>query len=151
MQPVLATREQRLITYLIDLIPAITASVLVGWIPILGAILAGFILGSYWLFRDVTGGSLGKLALGLRVRNRDGSEANVGSRVLRNLTIAAGPGLLIIPLLGYALAPLMAALLIITESIMLLTQGERLGDKLAGTAVFRADSLPGQVSTTTAG
>ena len=84
---------------------------------------------------------MGKLALGLCVRNRDGSEATVVSRILRNLTIAFGPGLLIIPLLGYALAPPTAVLLIATEALMLVTQGERLGDKLAGTAVFRADSI----------
>ncbi len=99
----------------------------------------------------MTGGSLGKLALGVRVRNRDGSEATIGSRVLRNVTIAFGPALLVIPLLGYVLAALTASLLIVTETIMLLTQGERLGDKLAGTAVFRADSLPGEVNPTTAG
>ena len=150
MQPIAATKEQRFITYLIDVIPAFFVSILFGWIPILGAILVGMILGSYWLLRDVTGGSLGKLALGLRVRSRDGSEAGVGSRILRNLPIAFGPALLILPLIGYVLAPTIAFLLIITETIMLLTQGERLGDRLAGTGVFRLDSLSDQISTTAA-
>jgi uncharacterized RDD family membrane protein YckC len=137
MQPAPATTGQRLVTYLVDVIPAIILAVLTGWIPIIG----GVVLASYWLLRDVTGASLGKLLLGLRVRKRDGSEIDAGSRVLRNVTIALGPSLLIIPLLGYALAPPVACVLILIETIMLLTQGERLGDKFAGTAVFRAESL----------
>jgi uncharacterized RDD family membrane protein YckC len=106
-------------------------------IPILGPIIAGFLLLPYWLFRDITGRSIGKMLLGLKVVNKDGSPASIGARILRNLPIAIGPGLLIIPLLGYVLAPIVALLLICTEIVMLLTQGNRLGDRLAGTTVTR--------------
>ena len=56
MQPITATKEQRFITYLIDVIPAFFVSILFGWIPILGAIVVGMVLGSYWLLHDATGG-----------------------------------------------------------------------------------------------
>jgi uncharacterized RDD family membrane protein YckC len=123
--------------YLIDVIPAILAGLAVGWIPIVGAVMLGFILFAYWLLRDITGSSIGKLVLGLRVVKKDGSPSGIKERILRNLPIAAGPGLLIIPLAGYAIAPPMAGILILTESVLLLAKNERLGDMLAGTTVVK--------------
>lgn len=122
--------------YLIDVIPACILG-LFGIIPIVGPIIAGLLLLPYWLLRDITGRSLGKMLLGLKVVNKDGSSAPVGARILRNITIAIGPGLLIIPFLGLLLGPIVAFLLILTEVVMLLTQGNRLGDRLAGTTVTR--------------
>jgi uncharacterized RDD family membrane protein YckC len=123
--------------YLIDVIPAVIAALALGWIPILGAILAGFVLGFYWLFRDVLGASLGKLLVRTRIVGPDGAPAGIGRRILRNLPIAFGPSLLIIPFLGYAIAPVISGLIILTEVIMVSSQNERLGDRLAGTTVVR--------------
>jgi len=134
---VAASTGERAGGYLIDVIPAFVMAAAVGWIPILGAILAGFFLGFYWLFRDILGASLGKLLLGLRINGPDGQSASIGRRVLRNLPIAFGPSLLVIPILGYAIAPVVSALIILTEVIMVSTQRERLGDRLAGTVVVR--------------
>jgi len=144
MQPALGSDIQAQIAspgiraagYLIDLIPACMLG-LFGMIPLLGAIIAGLLLLPYWLLRDITGRSLAKMLLGLAVVNKDGSPATTGARILRNVPIAIGPGLLIIPLLGYVLAPIFAFLLISTEVVMLLTQRNRLGDRLAGTTVIR--------------
>ena len=123
--------------YLLDVIPAVIVGLAIGWIPIVGAVIAGFILLAYWLLRDVTGNSMGKLILGLQVVRKDGSPSTVRDRILRNLTIATGPALLIIPLAGYVIAPPVAGILILTETILLLAKKERLGDMLAGTTVVK--------------
>src|SRR4051812_32141525 len=77
--------------YLIDVIPAVMVAFALGWIPILGAVLDGFVLLAYWLLRDINGASLGKLALGLKVVKKDGSESGTRERLLRNLTLCVGP------------------------------------------------------------
>jgi uncharacterized RDD family membrane protein YckC len=136
VQQQIASSGIRAAGYLIDLIPACILA-LFGMIPLLGPIIAGLLLLPYWLFRDITGGSLAKMLLGLAVVKKDGSPATIGARILRNLPLAVGPGLLIIPLLGYVLAPVVAFLLVCTEVVMLVTQGNRLGDRLAGTTVVR--------------
>jgi uncharacterized RDD family membrane protein YckC len=102
---------------LLDAIPAIVAGLLVGWIPVVGAIILGFIPLIYWLFRDIAGSSLGKLILGMKVVKKDGSPSAALQRMLRNLPIAFGPALLIIPLAGYVIAPVVAFILILTEAI----------------------------------
>ncbi|MGC8916589.1 MAG: RDD family protein [Thermoanaerobaculum sp.] len=122
--------------YLIDVIPAAFLG-LSGLIPIVGPMIAGLLLTPYWLFRDVTGRSLGKLAVGTEVVRREGDLAPTWARILRNLPIALGTMLLIIPLLGYVLAPPVLSLVIVAEGIMVLTTGERIGDRIAGTRVVR--------------
>src|SRR5665213_353922 len=117
MQLEVADKGIRAAGYLIDVIPACIFG-LFGFIPIVGAMIAGFLLLPYWLLRDITGRSLGKMMLGMEVVRADGSPAPVSARILRNLTIAVGPGLLIIPLLGYVLAPPVGGLLILTEIVM---------------------------------
>jgi len=123
--------------YLLDLIPGGVLALLVGWIPVLGLILAGLLLTPYWLLRDVTGRSPGKLLLGLQVANIEGGPAPVGARILRNLPIAAGPMMMIIPVLGYVLAPIVSVPLMLTEMILTLSSGQRLGDRIAHTIVVR--------------
>lgn len=136
MELAFASKGERAGTYLIDLIPAVIVGFIFGWIPIVGPMIAGFILACYWLLRDITGGSIGKLLLGLRVVGKNGEEAKFSQRILRNVTIAAGPALLIIPLVGPFVALPITAILILVEIVLVLSQGERLGDRIAGTAVI---------------
>jgi len=131
-----ADKGLRAAGYLLDLIPAILIGLL-GLIPIVGAMLAGFILAPYWLFRDVGGASLGKRILGIKVVARDGRPASFGSRLLRNVPIALGPSLLVIPFLGLIVGPSVAFVSTVIETIFLFTQGERLGDRWAGTVVLK--------------
>lgn len=126
----------RVCAYLIDCIPAMLIG-LFNLIPIAGAVICGLLATPYWLLRDVTGASLGKLVLGLRVVSKDGSDSTVGQRVLRNLTLAIGPALLIIPLLGIILCAIIGGVIGLVEIIFFLTQRERLGDRFAKTAVVR--------------
>ncbi len=122
--------------YLIDVIPAMLLG-LVAIIPLIGIMVAGCLLAPYWLLRDIVGASLGKLALGLRVVQKDGQPASTKALILRNAPLALGPILMTIPLLGYLLGPPIAGIMILVEGISLMAQGERIGDRLAGTAVVR--------------
>jgi uncharacterized RDD family membrane protein YckC len=134
--PVVADKWLRVAGYLIDLIPAVILG-LVALIPFVGIIIAGLFLTPYWLLRDVGGASLGKVLLGMRIVTLDGQPASTGARVLRNLTLIPAPACMIIPLIGYLLVTPVAFIVILVEAIMLLSQGSRLGDKLAGTVVVK--------------
>jgi len=137
----LSARSRELIgpraaAYLIDLLPALVISV-VGVVPLVGQLIAGLLLGCYWLLRDITGASLGKLLLGLRVSRDDGTQSTVGARIGRNIPLTLGPFLVAIPLIGYIIGPPVALISLVVEVILLMTQGSRLGDKIARTAVMR--------------
>ena len=127
----------RALGYIIDVIPMIIIGVVIGWIPIIGAIIFGVILLCYWLLRDFAGHSLGKIVLGLEVVKKDGTPSDTKARILRNVTIAIGPAFLILPVIGYVLGPVLSLICIVTEMIMLLVTKERIGDRLAGTTVVK--------------
>jgi len=135
-----ADKGIRVAGYLIDVVPAVVLG-LFGLIPVLGSIIAGLLLAPYWLLRDTAGASIGKLILGYRVVLKDGRSAGVGARILRNLPLAVGPAFLVIPFLGYVLGPTISFVAILVEGILLLTGGERLGDKIAGTTASKKSSL----------
>ncbi len=127
----------RALGYIIDVVPVMIVGAAIGWIPIIGAMIFGVILLGYWLMRDYWGHSLGKIVLGLEVVKKDGSPADTKARVLRNVTIAVGPAMLILPVIGYVLGPVLSLICIVTEIIMLLVNKERIGDRLAGTTVVK--------------
>jgi uncharacterized RDD family membrane protein YckC len=136
MPQVIADKGIRVAGYFIDVVPTLLV-LFVGWIPIIGLMLAGAFLVPYWLLRDVAGASLGKMLLGLKVVAKDGQPASTGARVLRNLPLSLGPACALIPVLGYVIAAPVAGIVVLVEAIMLLSQGERLGDRLAKTAVVK--------------
>lgn len=131
-----ADKGVRAAGYLIDVLPAVLLG-LFGLIPLAGPIIAGLLLTPYWLLRDVVGASIGKLMLGERIESLDGSPAGVGARILRNLPLAVGPAFLILPIIGYFLGPLVSGVVVLVETILLLSSGERLGDRIAKTVVVR--------------
>jgi uncharacterized RDD family membrane protein YckC len=96
------------------------------------------------LLRDLTGASLGKKALGLLVVKKDGTPSGTKERLLRNVPIAIGPAMLIIPLPDSIMARIIAGFLILIEAVLLFVKKERLGDMLAGTSVTKVpdDSDP---------
>jgi uncharacterized RDD family membrane protein YckC len=132
-----AHKATRVAAYLIDALAAVLLVNLVGFIPSAGIYLAVFCLLPFWLLRDVTGASLGKLLLRLKVVTLDGQPATLGPRILRNLPLAIGPLCALIPYLGYFFAAPLALIVILFEGLLLLTQGHRLGDRLANTTVVR--------------
>ena len=129
---------------------ASTSRRFVGWVIDIAILLAiGFIMESfgdaavqifpflmlaYLLFRDVTGVSIGKYVLRMRVEGR--SQA----RIVRNATIAAGS---LVGVAGVS-GPVdtIASSLILVECLYILVRGERIGDRLAGTEVVM--SVPPQ-------
>ncbi len=129
-------RGLRVAAYLIDVLPTLLVG-LFGLIPLIGLMIVGFFLLPYWLLRDITGGSLGKLLLGLRVVAATGGPSSAGQRIVRNLPLVVAPGLMMIPLLGYLLAIPAGLIVVVAEAIVLLTQGNHLGDRLAGTTVIK--------------
>ncbi|HTH50708.1 MAG TPA: RDD family protein [Pyrinomonadaceae bacterium] len=107
-------------------------------IPFLG-IIGAPLLCAYWISRDsfFGGQSIGKKALGLKVIKPDGSPFVWADSVKRNL-VYFGYLVLMIPWLGIILNAVVNVPLGIIELIMVLTSGQRLGDKQGGTYVVRA-------------
>jgi uncharacterized RDD family membrane protein YckC len=125
----------RALGYLIDLLPTFLA-IPFFLIPILGQIVAGALLCAYWLLRDINGASLGKTALGCRVATmRKGEETLQKQRIFRNLPLTIIPLSLMIPFIGFFLVLLVGPIVIVLETISLLTTGRRIGDMLAGTTI----------------
>ncbi len=127
---------RRIAAYLIDVIPMLLLSTL-HFVPVIGWMLYGLIHACYWLLRDVNGASLGKLALGDFVASTNGTPASTQQRILRNVPLAI-PGLFgMIPFLGLIFELVLAFIIFSGEAILLLATGRRLGDRIAGTTVFR--------------
>jgi uncharacterized RDD family membrane protein YckC len=98
----------------------------------------GLIHACYWLFRDINGASPGKMVMGSFVASENGTPATQNQRIIRNIPLAL-PGIVgMIPLLGIFFEAGLAALIFCGEAILLLATGRRLGDRIAGTMVFRA-------------
>lgn len=131
-----AGRGRRLVAYMID---AFIASFIGVWqIPIIGEFL-GLVALLYMLCRDMNGASLGKLALGMRVRHADGGPSSLMQRILRNVPFAFPLLPLLLPFEGMDILAtgVVSTAVILVEGIALLFTGSRLSDRLASTAVFR--------------
>lgn len=126
----------RFVGMLIDWVPTLVVLPL-GVIPIVGPIIAGLIIGIWYLLRDIKGASLGKMLLKERVVMKDGSVPDQAALIKRNITVAAPALCMAIPLAGYILGPLVAVAALILEVVMLATKGERFGDQIAGTKVIK--------------
>ncbi len=81
--------------------------------------------------------SIGKKALGLKVVKPDGSPFVCADSIKRNL-IYFGYLVLMIPWIGLFLNLFINVPLALVELIMVVTSGQRIGDKQGGTYVVRA-------------
>jgi uncharacterized RDD family membrane protein YckC len=143
---------KRFIAVLIDAIPAIIVSAVLGRIPFLGSIAAGLLAGIWWLVRDGLNlahadlRSPGKRLMGLRPVRLDGQPMTLRTSMRRNVTLAAySVGFLfwVVPVLGWiASLPVFAlgGVISLVEVVLVLTdaEGRRMGDKLAATKVVEA-------------
>ncbi len=125
----------RVIALVIDVVPAIVASVIIGFIPG-GVFLSPVVMAAYWLARDITGQSPGKMVMKLKVVSKDGSESTNQQRLKRNAALAAPNVIAIVPLLGWLLAIPVSIGVLVLELFFLFTKGERFGDNFAGTKVI---------------
>lgn len=125
---------KRVVSYVIDCLPAV-AFIFLSAIPFIG-ILFAVLHCAYWLLRDITGSSLGKMITGSVVVSSDGSPASGAQKVGRNVFLAL-PGLFgLIPLFGWLVElPLMGAIILLEVGFLLAT-GRRFGDRIAGTTVI---------------
>jgi uncharacterized RDD family membrane protein YckC len=134
------SRGRRVAAFLIDLVVAIILEAIASVLGTLSAIL----LALFWLLRDINGASPGKIVLGLVVQNRAGGPSTASQRILRNLPFAISALPLVVPVLGTAVAYPTQLILLVVETILVLSTGERIGDKLAGTKVAMRSSSPPQ-------
>lgn len=126
----------RVSAVLIDLLPTFLVVPII-WIPIFGQIIGGFLLFAYWLLRDMFGRSLGKKAMGLKIQNSVGDPPSTGSLIMRNLPFGICYLLSMIPFVGYMF--LGGAFIVdLIELILVLTNNERMGDRIAKTVVIKA-------------
>ena len=128
--------ELRAGAYLIDLAPAMVISLCLSWLPAGGTIAAAIFLLAWWLLRDITGRSIGKRMLGLKVVRQDGSESGPRERILRNVTLIGGPVSMLIPVSGTMIGSAAGLVITVIEVLSLVMLKRRLGDMLAGTAVI---------------
>ena len=142
-----ANLARRFIAALID---GVIAGILSSVIPFIG-----FLLGAaYTLTKDAIvfellknndfkNKSIGKKLMNLEVVLVEG-EGNIDwvISVRRNIPLAIGTVIMVIPVIGWVVGAIVAAILGIIEIILVLTQpgGKRLGDKIAHTQVI--DSVP---------
>jgi uncharacterized RDD family membrane protein YckC len=131
---------KRLVAVLIDAI----LTMIVGVIPIIG----GLIGAVYMLVRDglelefMDRRSIGKKLMKLRPVRLDGGPMDIGASVKRNFPFAIGPAIMIIPILGWVIAPFIALTIGVIELVLVLTadDGRRLGDKFADTKVIEVSN-----------
>ncbi len=133
--PVKADLGKRFVAAIID---GVIAGV-VGVIPVVG----GLVGAAYMLLRDgldldfMKGRSIGKTVMKLRLIRMDGQPMDIGTSVKRNIPFAIGPLIMVIPVLGWIIGPIVAMIIGLIEAILVLTDGDgrRMGDKLAETMV----------------
>lgn len=147
MQNTKADLARRVLAALVD---GVIASV-VGLIPIIGALIgAAYMLTKDAVLFEVTkqaewkNRSLGKKLFNLEVVAENGADVDLMTSVKRNVPLAIGTLLMIIPIAGWVLGPLVAFVFAIIEVALVLTEknGKRLGDRWAGTQVVESVAAP---------
>jgi uncharacterized RDD family membrane protein YckC len=114
-------------------------SAVVGFIPVVGG-LAG---AAYMLIRDgleidfMDQRSLGKKLLKLRPVRLDGQPMDLVTSVKRNIPFAIGPLIMVVPVLGWIIGPVVSLIIGLVEAILVLTDadGRRVGDRIGETQV----------------
>jgi len=145
---------KRIIAAIIDAIPAILVSFILGMIPFIGGIIGGLVAAAWWLVRDgldlefADKRSLGKKIMKLRPIRLDGQPMSLEVSIKRNLPLAfycVGYLLWIVPVLGHLVSiPIfvLGGLVCLVEGVLAITdaEGRRWGDKMAGTKVIEVGS-----------
>ncbi|MDX1546388.1 MAG: RDD family protein [Rhodothermales bacterium] len=124
------------------LVAAIIDGVIVGVLGVV-PVIGGLVGAAYMLVRDgmeldfMDRRSIGKKVMKLRPVRLDGQAMDLSASARRNLPFAIGPAIMIIPILGWVLGPIVALVIGLIEVVLVLTdaEGRRLGDKWADTKV----------------
>ena len=127
-------------------VAAVIDGVIAGVVSIV-PVIGGLVGAAYMLVRDgleldfMDGRSLGKKVMKLRPVRLDGGAMDIATSVKRNIPFAIGPVIMIVPVIGWVLGPIVALVIDLVESILVLAdpQGRRIGDKMAETMVIEVD------------
>lgn len=121
-----------------------------GFIPVVGALVgAAYTLTKDALVYEITrdaqwkNRSIGKKLLGLEVVSLGGGDIDLVGSARRNITLAAGSFLAVIPVVGWAAGAVVGGILGILETVLVLVdpQGRRMGDRLANTQVVETQAV----------
>lgn len=111
-------------------------SYFIGFIPAIGAIIGAV----YMLFKDglFEGQSVGKKVMNIQVITERGIKADFGTSAKRNVIFALPIVIMIIPVIGWILAPIISLIILVIEFMKVLNEpkGRRIGDTWAGTQVI---------------
>jgi uncharacterized RDD family membrane protein YckC len=122
------------------------------------AVIGGLLLAYFTLFQTRSGQTLGMKLLDVKVVSEDGSPVSTKQGLIRNAILLAPLPLMalvsvLVPVLGFPIAFGMMVVWLFVElgAMFVLGDGQRLGDKAAGTFVVeKADLVTGEVSDTPA-
>lgn len=147
-----AGRRRRLLAWIVDLLIMFLSVLILGAIGIGADIFnseaeptvtsqlvnAAFAFGYFFILTAALGGTLGKLALGLRVVDATGNKAGLGSLAVREL-IARALGAIAVALLGAGIGEAVGAAVFIITAILILFDEKRQGlhDRIGRTYVVR--------------
>lgn len=138
---------KRILAALVD---GVIASV-VALVPVIGALVgAAYMLTRDALMFEVTkqeewkNRSLGKKLFNLEVVSEVGGDINFATSVKRNVPLAIGTLIMIIPVLGWVIGPIIALVAGIIEIVLVLgdAKGKRMGDRWASTRVVESAAAP---------
>lgn len=127
----------RVVAAVIDGLISVPVFLLLRWIPVVGDVLSGLMVSAYWLLRDSTGASPGKVLIGYRVAAADGSDVDKNALMKRNLPLALGVLPSFVPFLGWLLG-FVGVFVFAVELVMLIATGGRIGDRWGATTVVQA-------------
>lgn len=120
-------------------------SAVVGFIPFIGPIIGG----AYMLLKDglFEGQSLGKKVMKLQVMTSEGNLADYMASVRRNAIFAIPILIMIIPIIGWIIAPILSLIIVIVELMKVINDphGLRIGDSWAGTQVINMQESTAEV------
>jgi hypothetical protein len=128
---------KRWLAYFLDCLPMGIIGA-IGVIPVVGNILGGLLGIFYMLFRDTfgsSGASIGKQVVGNAIVTSSGMVPTRKELVMRNVPLAIPYLFLMIPLVGPIVCLIVGIPVFLTEHIMALLTGLRVGDRIAGTRV----------------
>lgn len=135
----------------VEFLPRFLAAVIdnvVAWVPVVIPVIGAILSVLYLLFKDGImyqltkdnnwkNRSIGKKLLNLEVVTLDGKDVDLTISAKRNIPLTIGSLIMIIPLIGWLIGPVVAVIVAGVELIVFITDkdGRRLGDKFANTMV----------------